>query len=515
MSIRVRAPWAGSTPGDTYTLAMRRPGAISALILVVLYACSTTVPTSETSAAASGSSRPATSASASVAPTAVASPPDLSARPLVWFAPLPPLPVVPGRPYVGSEDFMGLFPPGASWDRAAARIQVFKLYGEWVTDATDKELRAAVDGISQRGMALAVEMGPLDASAACGQGVESFAGIDEGRLISRRIRQAGGVLQVIALDEPYFYAHVYDGANACHWPVDRVAAAVTDFVRAMRVEWPELIVGDTEPTPVPVTADGLVAWLDAYRAAAGEPFAFLHLDMDWSRSGWPALGLAVERAGAARQVPIGMIYTGGNATSDAQWVSVAGRRVLTYEADAGGHPDHVLFQSWDDKPDHVLPESDPTTFTGLIDRYFDDRSSLAQVPGEPPNLALGKHASASASYQASTPDRAVDGDADTWWSAGAGPPGWIQVDLGAAVRVTEVRLVVSQYPAGKTHHRVSCAATTGGVRRVLADITRTTKDLDVLTVQLVAPVTCRLLRVETLSGPSWVAWREIEVLGSS
>ncbi len=234
---------------------------------------------------------------------------------------------------------MQLFAPGAAWDRAAARIQVFKLYGEWVAyDATDSELRAAVTWIAQHGMALAVEMGPLTATADCGQGVESFAGIEEGRRIGTRIRQAGGVLQVVALDEPYFFAHVYDGANACQWPPDKVAGAVASFASEMRTDWPGLVLGDTEPMPAPVSANGLAQWLDAYRAAAGEPLAFLHLDMDWSRADWPGLGVAVQAAGSARGVPIGIIYNGGAATTDAQWAAVAGGRVVKYETDAAGAP---------------------------------------------------------------------------------------------------------------------------------------------------------------------------------
>lgn len=492
---------------------MLRSGAALVTVAVLFTACSasqsspaapTALPTQGVSATATATGSPATS-------SPEPKPPDLSVRPLVWFAPLPPLPTGPGRPYTGSDDFMELFAPGAAWERAAARVQVFKLYGEWVAyEATDAELRAAVADIARRGMALAVEMGPLNASPTCGQGVESFAGIDEGRRITGRIRAAGGTLQVIALDEPYYFAHVYGGSNACRWPVNQVATAVADFVTSMRADWPGLVVGDTEPMPTPVTADGLSGWMDAYRAAAGEPLAFLHLDMDWARAEWPSLGLAVRRAGTARSVPVGMIYNGGAATSDAQWAAVAGTRVLAFEAD--GRPDHVLFQSWMDKPDHVLPESDPTTFTALINRYFDDRGTLAQAPGGQVNLALGKRATASSSVDGSTPDRAIDGDGDTIWSSGTGPQAWIQIDLGASQRVSEIRLTVSQYPDGTTHHRVSCASSAGGARIVLADLSGATTDLQVLTVQLEAPVSCRLLRVDTLASPSWVAWREIEVL---
>jgi hypothetical protein len=212
--------------------------------------------------------------------------------------------------------------------------------------------------------------------------------------------------------------------------------------------------------------------------------------MDWSRTDWPQLGVAVEAAAAQRGVPVGIIYNGGAATSDAAWLAIAGQRVLAYEDGAGAHPDHVLFQSWMDKPDRVLPEGEPTTFSAFVNRYFDDR----------------------ASFEDATADRAFDGDADTIWNAGAGPLAGIEVDLGAAQPVTEIRLMVSQSPEGETHHRVSCLEAAGGSTTVLADLVGSTTDGEVLIVS-VAGTSCRVIRVETLASPSWVAWREIEVVG--
>ena len=480
-------------------------------IALVLAACGASSVTPAASVPATATTKPSLAATPS--PTAAPTPADLSDRPLAWFAPLPPMPTDGSRPFIGSEDFMDLFSPEADWDLAADRIGVFKLYGEWVAyHATIAELNAAVTEIARRGMVLAVEMGPLDPPPECGQGVESFAGIDEGQLISNRLRQAGGTLQVIALDEPYYFAHVYDGVQACGWSVERVAQATAGFTAAMRDEWPQLVVGDIEPMPRGVAPDGLAAWLDAYRAAAGEPFAFLHLDMDWSRADWPQLGVAVEAAAAERGVPVGMIYNGGAATSDAAWLAITGQRVLAYEADAGARPDHVIFQSWMDKPDRAIPESEPTSFSAFVNRYFDDRASLGQPVGGIDNLALGRAAVATTSVGDATADRAVDGDADTIWNAGAGPPAAIEVDLGAPQAITEIRLMVSQTPAGETHHRVSCLQAPGAAPSVLADLQGTTRDGEVLTVSAEGSL-CRVIRIETLASPSWVAWREIEVVG--
>lgn len=445
-------------------------------------------------------------------PSAESSPVDLEAVSPVWFAPLPPMPTDAGRPFIGSEDFMELFAADAPWQTAADRIGVFKLYGEWVAyHATDAQLRTAVQGIARRGLVLAVEMGPLDPPAECGTGVESFAGTDEGRLISRRIRDAGGTLQVIALDEPYYFAHLYDGQAACSWSIEEVAEGVARFRDVMRAEWPAVVIGDTEPMPSPVTPAGLATWLDTYRQVAGEPFAFLHLDMEWSIEAWPLLGLQVEAAGDERGVPVGMIYNGGSAASDAQWLAVAGRRIDAYEAQAGATPDHVLFQSWMDKPDRALPETDASSFTWLINAYLDDPASLAHLSGGPENIAFDKPVTASSTTADSPPDRVVDGDPDSIWNSGGPPPGWVEIDLGEPRAITEIRLLVAQSPAGPTTHRLGCRSTPGGGLTQLAILEASTTDGDLLPVTLSPPVSCRIVRVETAVGPSWVAWREIEV----
>jgi hypothetical protein len=127
-----------------------------------------------------------------------------SADTLYWFAPLPPMPERPGRQYVGSDDFMDLFSSEAPWQNAARHIQVFKLYGEWVlTSATDEQLKQVVADLRRRGIALAVEGGPLR-SGGCGAGIEGFAEPQWAR-IAARIRAAGGTIDYIDMDEPYYY----------------------------------------------------------------------------------------------------------------------------------------------------------------------------------------------------------------------------------------------------------------------------------------------------------------------
>jgi len=444
-------------------------------------------------------------------------PPDLSSRPLYWFAPLPPMPTGPGRMFIGSEDFMDLFEDRAPWTDSAGDLQVFKLYGEWVAyHASDDELRRAVQGIRSRGLALAVEAGPLDPPPDCGQGVEGFAGTDEGDLIARRLRAAGGQLDLIALDEPYFFGHVYDGPSACHWSAERIAQGVDAFIQSMRRHFPEVVVGDTEPLTDEAGAAAYQVWLEAFRQTAGYDLAFLHMDIGWGMTRWPEEALALETFGRTFGVPVGIIYTGNFQDADDEaWLSIAGERVKRYELAGGGRPEHVLFQSWHDKPDRALPETEAFTFTGFVRSYFHDRAELGfRTEGAGANLAYRKPTRVSRWADDNGGEFAVDGDPGTIWNSGDFPPQWIEIDLEQPRAIREIRLMISQYPSGRTVHRLlGKGPGTDGAFRLLCAFDGTTDDSQVLTCMEGAPWQgLQVIRVESSSSPSWVGWREIEVV---
>ena len=452
------------------------------------------------------------------AATARAPTPDLAARPQLWFGPLPPMPTGAGRPFIGSDDFMDLFSPEAAWAEAAAGLHIFKLYGEWVAyHATDAELRQAVADIRRRGLALAVEAGPLNATDACGAGVEGFAGSEEGALIAQRVRQAGDRIDLIALDEPYFYAHVYDGPNACHWPVSQIAQGVADYIQQMQAEYPGVIIGDTEPLAGPTTSQEYLDWLAAFRQVAGHDLAFLHVDVDWSRPDWSQEVAAIEQGGQALGVPIGIIYTGNFIDPDDEaWLSVAGERVKRHQLQDGAQPDHILFQSWNDHPDRVLPETEDFTFTGFVRTFLMDPSALGwRRGGLGANLAYGRPVRASAIEAGHPAAHAVDGDLGTWWNSGGPPTQWIEIDLESPQSIAGLQLTPSQFPAGPTVHRVLAAGPdTGGAFVLLHTFSGETQDGQQLLFNPAEPwQAIDRVRVVTDSSPSWIAWREIELIG--
>ena len=107
---------------------------------------------------------------------------------------------------------------------------------------------------------------------------------------------------------------------------------------------------------------------------------------------------------------------------------------------------------------------------------------------------------------------AVDGDPNTQWSAGGFPIQWIEVDLGAAYTIGEIRLTVGQWPSGDTVHQL-WVGTTQDAMQLAYEFRGHEYDYDVLNFVPAAPQTnIRFVRIVTTESPSWVSWREIEVL---
>lgn len=171
---------------------------------------------------------------------------------------------------------------------------------------------------------------------------------------------------------------------------------------------------------------------------------------------------------------------------------------------------------------HWQGVNDPEVWTGtegggvintvLAPAQRPDPCARKSFPFLETNLALGKPTSASSSTPESPGSGAVDGSRSTIWNSGAGAPGWIEIQLGTAATVKEVRLAVGQTPNGHTVHRL-LVRTAGGlqeVRRFDGD----TSDDQTLVWRPAAPLAgVAAVRVETDESPSFVAWREIEVIG--
>lgn len=206
--------------------------------------------------------------------------------PLVWFSPLVPGNWPDGR--AGQVDYLDLFNPAAPWASAASRVQVFKIvpiFTDTPGALTDSQWRQVFADLDRRGIALAMDWGPLS-SMTCGRNVEGFTG-SQSLAKAQKIKSLGGNLRYLAMDEPFYYANIYSGPDACRWTPKQIAVNAVQNLAQIRSVFPNVVVGDEEPTPalgVPDWVQRYAAWLDAWKEAAGVPLAFFHFDVDYPAS---------------------------------------------------------------------------------------------------------------------------------------------------------------------------------------------------------------------------------------
>jgi len=130
------------------------------------------------------------------------------------------------------------------------------------------------------------------------------------------------------------------------------------------------------------------------------------------------------------------------------------------------------------------------------------------------NLAFNGPVTASRSVPENPPTNAVDDNADTPWIAGDGPVQWIEVDLQGTFRITEIRLLVSQYPSGNTIHRVQVRPSSSAAYQTIFEFQGSTNDNDWLIFKPEIPLeNVGQIRIQTIASPSWVAWSEIQAYG--
>lgn len=534
----------------------------------------------------------------------------------IWFAPLPIMPTDEGRPFLGSLDFMELFEGDAPWPEAGKKLDVFKFYGEWVAYwATDEELKKAVTELNRRNIRIAVEEGPLNPTDSCGQDTEGFAGTEEGLKVANRIKNAGGTMHYLALDEPFFFASIDDNPHSCYWGPEIIAAKVDDYINEIRTVFPDVIVGDIEPLTIEIDIEEFKRWIDAFYSTNGYHLAFFHLDLSFDRPAWQDAVKELQLFTQSRGIDFGVIYMGDYFDeSDADWIEKAEQRMAVYETEVRGNPDHVIFQSWVDKPDYCLPETDPYTFTHLINLYGRPRSVLTVTPvdiiangfrevevilsdtGNNPvpneevslslqtlyhptvlekniilsdtiktgidgtflyqfndtlpfnismhahfpgyetntsgdkglwpsyarawkgegsgNLARGATVTASAHIDGDPPGNVNDGYIETSWNSGDDAPQWIELELEEPALLWQIRMAVAQYPEGETEHVVWAKVGEKGAEYIkIAELKGFTSDPQVLEFRSSSPMeNIANIKIETLKSPSWVAWREIEII---
>ncbi len=348
-----------------------------ALALGLASGCSSSSPSSPTSS-------PSSAPTLSAAPSAAASAwplKDMSARPQLWFGPLDPWSWDRFDPGSGPHQFYDLFNADAAWSQVSDAVQVFGLNSNWIeTFGSEAQLRQVVEDLGRRGIGLWTEAGQLTETSSCNaSNLEGFSGAPPARAAAERLRAAGGTLYTFKLEHGFDAATFYD--LQCRMSPAAIAEDTVKTVEAVRGVFPGVVIGSVETANL--DAQAVSTWLEAYREAVGEELGYFHLDVNFTIADWAVRARAIEDVVHSRGIDFGIIYAGDESdATDAAWLDHAEARAVEYEVITGGHPDHVVFQSWHRHPESLLPETGPETFTNLVSRYLRPRTALSLVPGD-------------------------------------------------------------------------------------------------------------------------------------
>jgi hypothetical protein len=318
-----------------------------------------------------------------------ADPQGADTRPEIWFAPEDSIRRAErGDPWKG--DFFELFPADAPWQAAAARVQVFEIYPQFVARASDDNLRTVIEGLERRHIALAYSCGMLHRPAG-GKHHEGY-GAEESPAGLARVKRLGGEVRYAVADEPLYFGHFYQAPGAIPVSITEIAQDLAATALAFRKVFPRIRVGMEDPIMAYTSQEEWIAamreLLKEYRKTFGEPMGCVRLEnANYAVREWMPRFVAAAQFLKSENVPFGILVTGdSDDTSDADWFGKAEERYVAYESDGRPAAEQMVFQSWMPRPTRILPETVPGTHTHFLNGYFRSRTALTATR-EPDRLS--------------------------------------------------------------------------------------------------------------------------------
>lgn len=288
----------------------------------------------------------------------------------VWFGAVPNMTTPHG--YNIDPDFPALFTAPSQWPNGLARVAVFQFDRAYILAQPIAALQPRFAFLAQHGIAIAVAMGVVESTNGCGKGVEGMVfGPNVNRGMAQKIAAAGGTLAFIVADEPYTFGYKSRKPGACRDTIADVAASFAREVASIRTVFPHVGVVDNEASSFLKDTVDAMLWVDTLKADLGPSMQpVMSLDVQWEHKFWLTWAQPFVTLLAQHGMGYSIIYHSiGFYRSDSTWLQTAEQFAADWEATVATQPDHVVLQSWNPAPSHVLPEADPTALTSFILAY--------------------------------------------------------------------------------------------------------------------------------------------------
>jgi hypothetical protein len=236
--------------------------------------------------------------------------------------------------------------------------------------------------LKEEHVALGIEMLAQadDDPAGCGGGVEGYYATHMVANIAAKLKRTGAEPSYIAMDEPLYFGHYYNGKNACHSSIDNVAERVAKNLHEYQKVFPNVIIGDGEPFPAitdqPNWKDDYKHWIEAFRAKVGKELAFTNVDINWGVKNWPSSVQTFDYFAKDAGMPIGIIYNApppSASTTNQGWLDGAVHNFTYIENTLHIVPDWAVFASWDKYPGHALTDENGPGEDYVLKQYLNKR----------------------------------------------------------------------------------------------------------------------------------------------
>jgi len=313
-----------------------------------------------------------------------------SGKPIeIWFKPLTWTVKESGHGVEYSKhDFPALLKPDAPWQTAASQVSVLGLPQNVVWSYPDRPELIGFFARNRFKVAFVTSM--MFTAAACGKGVEGISpDADVNRetvIIAQKWKEAGGSLDYIIMDSPYYFGHAFP--KGCRYAINDVAQRTATTLARIVKYFPNVQIVDAEG-PGAMSNDAWLSdmgsWFKSFQEASGRSIYAVAMDLHWTdlRPGntWQQTARKASDFFHGRGVRSGLYINTANqpGMTDAEWMEENRQHIR--DAVAGGIDlDFFLISSWHNHPRVNLPESDPTSYTSLVEFASEARQPKQSLP---------------------------------------------------------------------------------------------------------------------------------------
>jgi len=194
------------------------------------------------------------------------------ARGDIWFAP-------------NSTEMLNSRKDDHLWQESRKDIKVFKFYSNVIQSATSESLNQKFEFLKKNNIKVAIELPGLTwEQENKGYKIEGFQRSGFTRDIIKKIQQAGGTVDYIALDEPVFFGSYKKGSKYTSLSAEQLAKQIYENMKPIYSVFPNVKVGDIEPInqmSKSFYSTFIPQWIDEYKKISGREIDFFHLDLYW------------------------------------------------------------------------------------------------------------------------------------------------------------------------------------------------------------------------------------------